>query len=104
MRLFTVVIGNTVLSVSTILAVFMAGLALGSRLAGRYLDQTRIPLVRTYALLEIGTGVYNLALPVFLKAADPIFGLLYSAAYRSLPALGMARLVIISSVLIVPAP
>src|SRR5438876_63484 len=74
-RLFTVVIGNTVFSVSAVLSVFMGGLALGSRLAGGFLDRRPIPLVRTYAVLEGGVGVYNLLLPLFLKAADPVSGL-----------------------------
>ncbi len=38
-RLFTVVLGNTVSSVTSILTVFMAGLALGSWLAGRFVDR-----------------------------------------------------------------
>ena len=102
-RLFTIVIGNTVFSVSAILTVFMAGLALGSKLAGRILDQRPIPLVRTYALLEGGIGVYNFLLPVFLKAADTLFGMLYSGAYRSFLVLGLARLAVSFSLLIVPA-
>jgi len=90
-RLFTVIIGNTVFSVSAILTVFMAGLALGSRLAGKLLDQRPIPLARAYALLEAGIGVYNLLLPFFLKAADPFFGSLYSSAYQSFWILELAR-------------
>jgi spermidine synthase len=102
-RLFTVIIGNTVFSVSAILTVFMAGLALGSRLAGRLLDQKPIPLARTYAVLEAGIGIYNLLLPFFLRAADPLFGSLYSSAYQSFLILGLARLVISFALLIVPA-
>jgi spermidine synthase len=41
-RLFIVVIGNTVFSVSAILTVFMAGLALGSRLTGKVVDRRRV--------------------------------------------------------------
>ena len=62
-RLFTVVIGNTVFSVSAILSVFMAGLALGSRLGGRLADRRPIPLTRAYALLEAGIAIFNLFLP-----------------------------------------
>ena len=102
-RLFTVIIGNTVFSVSAILTVFMAGLALGSRLAGKLLDQRPIPLARAYALLEAGIGVYNLLLPFFLKAADPFFGSLYSSAYQSFWILELARLLISFALLIVPA-
>ena len=102
-RLFTIVIGNTVFSVSAILAVFMAGLAFGSRIAGRLLDRKRIPLIASYAAIEGGIGLYNLVLPVFIKATGPLFRLLYSAAYRSFLLLGAGRLAISFLVLIVPA-
>ncbi len=102
-RLFVVVIGNTVFSVSAILTVFMAGLALGSRFAGKLIDRKPIPLVRTYALLEAGIAIYNLALPALLKAANPIFGALYSTSYDSFIALTAARLVLVLLILIVPA-
>ena len=102
-RLFTVVIGNTVFSVSAILTIFMAGLALGARLAGGRLDRKPIRLVRAYALLEGSIGIYNLLLPLFLKAADPIFGFFYSRAYQSTLVLGLTRVILSFAFLIVPA-
>jgi spermidine synthase len=102
-RLFVVVIGNTVFSVSAILSVFMAGLALGSRLAGRVIDRRPVPLVRTYASLEALIAIYNLALPILLKAANPVFAALYNSAYDSFAVLTFGRLVIALLLLIVPA-
>jgi len=102
-RLFVVVIGNTVFSVSAILTVFMGGLALGSRLAGRFIDRGAVPLIRTYALLEAGIGLYNLLLPLLLAAANPIFGALYASSFDSFFLLTMARLVIVAALLILPA-
>jgi spermidine synthase len=102
-RLFVVVIGNTVFSVSAILSVFMAGLALGSRLAGRAIDRRPLPLVRTYATLEAGIGAYNLLLPLLLKAANPLFGALYNAALDSFWVLTFGRLAVVLLLLIVPA-
>ena len=102
-RLFTPVIGNTVFSVSAILTVFMAGLGLGSRIAGRKLDARPLPLIRTYALLEAGVGIYNLALPILLKLADPVFGVLYRSGHDGFLILAFARFVIAFSLLIIPA-
>ncbi len=102
-RLFTIVLGNTVSSVSSILTVFMAGLALGSWLAGRLVDRRPVALARTYAILEAAIGLYNLALPFLLKSADPVFSALYSHAYRSAMELGLVRLGIAFLLLIVPA-
>jgi spermidine synthase len=102
-RLFLVVIGNTVFSVSAILTVFMAGLALGSLLAGRWIDRRPVPLVRTYAKLEAAIGIFNLLLPVLLIVANPLFGTLYASAYDSFLVLTMARVLIALLILIVPA-
>src|SRR5438067_8142462 len=102
-RLFIPIIGNTVFSVSAILTVFMAGLAIGSRVAGRKLDALSLRPIRTYALLEAGIGIYNLLLPLLLKFADPLFGALYRSAYDSFLVLAFARLLIAFCLLIVPA-
>ena len=53
MRKLTLIFGNTVHAVSTTLAVFMGGLALGSFLFGRAADRSSKPL-RMYVLLELG--------------------------------------------------
>jgi spermidine synthase len=59
----THIMGVTVYAVSTVLASFMAGLALGSWLFGRRVDRSRSPL-RLYALLEGGIGIYALLIPL----------------------------------------
>src|SRR5438067_4083529 len=102
-RLFTVVIGNTVYSVSAILTVFMAGLALGSRAAGELIDEKPVRLARMYAVLERGIGIYNLLLPFFLKTVDPIFGAVYAGAYQSASVLIGVRVAISFTLLILPA-
>ncbi|MCY3738970.1 MAG: fused MFS/spermidine synthase [Gemmatimonadaceae bacterium] len=67
-RMLVVVFGATVLAVSTVLSAFMAGLALGSFLFGRYVDGRGAggagarPL-RVFALLEAGVGLYALVFP-----------------------------------------
>ena len=102
-RQFTPIIGNTIFSVSAILTVFMAGLAMGSRIFGRLIDLRPIHLIKTYALLEAGIGLYNLLLPYFLRLADPLFGALYASAYDSFLLLSLGRLMVSVGLLIVPA-
>jgi spermidine synthase len=102
-RLFTIVIGNTVFSVSAILSVFMTGLAVGSWLAGRFVDQRLTSLARVYALLEAGIGVSNLLIPILLKTATPVFGSLYSVAYQSGVLMAFGRFAITFLLLIIPA-
>ncbi len=88
-RMLTVVFGATVLAVSTVLGAFMAGLALGSFLFGRYIDRVDQPL-RVFALLEAGVGLYALLFPtlagligsssaMLLHAFNPDGGTLYAA-------------------------
>jgi spermidine synthase len=57
--------GHTVWAMTTVLVVFMGGLALGSFLFGRTADRFGDP-VRLYALLELGIGIYCLAAPSLL--------------------------------------
>jgi spermidine synthase len=44
MKMLTLVIGNTVFSITTVLTAFMGGLALGSFPAGRFIDKIKDPL------------------------------------------------------------
>ena len=82
-RLLTMVIGNSVYAFSSILTVFLAGIALGSFIISRYVDRIRM-LYLTFFLLELGifSSVLVLlyfadSLPVFFlelfKAIDPSF-------------------------------
>jgi predicted membrane-bound spermidine synthase len=58
-RMLTRYVGATTYATSTVLAVFMGGLALGSYLGGRVADRTRRPL-RAYAVLEVATAITGL--------------------------------------------
>jgi spermidine synthase len=71
-RLLNLVFGVSTLSVSTVLAAFMGGLALGGLLFGRLADRTRRPL-HLYALLETAIGVAGLLLPLAFAALTPLY-------------------------------
>jgi spermidine synthase len=58
-RMLTRYLGATTYATATVLTVFMAGLALGSYLGGRYADRTRRPLIG-YLLLEIAIAASGL--------------------------------------------
>jgi spermidine synthase len=78
-RMLGLVFGHTVFAITTVLAAFMGGLALGSLLFGRLADRTTRQ-VRLYGLLEIGIGAYCALLPLLLDGAQ----LLYLGLSRSL--------------------
>src|SRR5881628_1144871 len=62
MRILTRILGCTIYASSTVLASFMAGLAIGSFFAGRFVDRSRSP-VRWYGILEIGIAISGIVLP-----------------------------------------
>ena len=65
-RPLSLIFGSTIYAVSTMLAAFMAGLALGSFILSKYADRLKNPLY-TFSLLEIGIGVYGLLIIWFFN-------------------------------------
>ena len=61
--------GNTLSATGTVLAVFMAGMALGSVWLGQRADRTERPL-GLYAGLEVGIGLSALLVPAGLRLID----------------------------------
>ncbi len=70
-RQLVVVFGATTLAVSTVLACFMAGLALGAWVFGRIADRLKRPVV-VYAALEAGVGLWALLLPLVIGRVYPL--------------------------------
>src|SRR5437016_12557136 len=71
-RMLHLLFGDTVLAVSTVLASFMAGFALGSFWIGRHVDR-RPHVLPLYAALEAMIGVSAILLPVALDALTPVY-------------------------------
>lgn len=78
-RLLGFIFGGTAFAIATVLAAYMAGLALGSWYFGRRIDRTGRPL-GLYALLEGGIALWAILLPTLLGGLN----LLYAGIYRSL--------------------
>lgn len=64
--------GSTVQAQTVVLAVFMLGLAMGSRLFGQWANQAARPL-GTYGIIEVAIGVYGLLFVWFYEAGDRLF-------------------------------
>jgi spermidine synthase len=99
--MLSLVFGVTVYAASTVLAAFMAGLALGSSLAGRVLARTGRPLL-VFGVAEILIGLSALSTPFAFDAASTLYERLYHFGSGSLPLLTVARLVTGFVVLLVP--
>jgi len=76
-RKLTLVFGASALAMSTVLAAFFGGMALGSYVFGRLAQRVRNP-VRLYAALEVGVGAFALAFPELLRMTDWLYGLAYA--------------------------
>ncbi len=77
-RRASLVFGSTTAALSTVLAVFFGGLALGAWLGGRLALRTTRP-IRWYALLELGVALTALASPALFRLVDGV----YADAWRS---------------------
>ena len=101
-RLLVFVFGGTTFAITTVLACFMGGLALGSYLGGRLIDRVRRP-ARLYGILEIGIGIYGLCVPVLLGLALPLYRFLAGALDGSFVWLTVARVLVSGAVLLLPS-
>lgn len=95
------VFGATSIAISTVLAAFMAGLALGSYVFGRYIDRHGNPLV-AYGVLELGIGLFAFVFPLILGGLNPLYSALYPDSGGSFEVLGVFRFLLSFLILLVP--
>ena len=100
-RMLGLVFGATTLAVSTVLAAFMGGLALGSALAGRLADRTTRPL-RVYGLIEIGVAVYALLVPLLFTFVDNLYAFIWQHFQPGFFVFSLWRFVLSCALLLVP--
>ncbi len=100
-RMLGLVFGATTLAVSTVLAAFMGGLALGSAIAGRRGAAVRRP-VRAYGLLEIGIALYALAVPFLFTFVDNLYAVIWQHFHPGFFAFSLWRFLLSCVMLLVP--
>ncbi len=100
-RMLGLVFGATTLAVSTVLAAFMGGLALGSALAGRMAVTVKRP-IRVYGLFEIGIALYALAVPMLFAAVDDLYSVLWTQFSPSFFVFSVMRFLLSCLMLLVP--
>ena len=78
-RLLTLEMGHTVAGVSTVLAAFMGGLAIGSAVGGRIGGRlSPEQALKTYGILELVIALLALLLPLGLRALHPLLASSYA--------------------------
>ncbi len=95
------VFGHTVYALTTVLAAFMAGLALGSLIFGRLTPRFSDP-IRVYGWLEIGIGVFAAVIPVLLPLTTGLYLHLQRSFALSYDALSLLRFLLTFALLLVP--
>jgi len=101
-RNFALVFGVTTYAVSTVLAAFFTGLAIGSYAAGRIIDRTRRHPLLIYGGMEAAIGIYALLLPVFLKFVEASYPAVYSSIGESFSLFTLYRFVVSFALLALP--
>ncbi|MGK3960375.1 fused MFS/spermidine synthase [Sorangium sp. So ce118] len=100
-KLLAYVFGATAYAVSTVLAAFMGGLALGAHLGGRHAAAARRPLV-VYGVLEAIVGAICAVSPFLFEALTSAYVAVARAAPDSLALLTAARAAMTALVVVVP--
>ena len=100
-RMLGLVFGATTLAVSTVLAAFMGGLALGSALAGKFAQRIRKPL-SVYGLMEILIAVYALLVPLLFRWIDHVYVLIWQQLQPGNFTFSLWRFFLSGVVLLVP--
>ena len=101
-RKFGLVFGVSTYAVSTVLAAFFAGLALGSYIAGRIIDRTRLHPLTVYGGMEGMVGIYALLLPLFMVAVETTYPVVYTRFGESFTFFTLYRFVIAFVLLVIP--
>lgn len=100
-RMLGLVFGATTLAVSTVLAAFMGGLALGSTVAGRIGARLMRPL-RTYGLIEIAIAIYALLVPVLFRLVDYAYAFIWQQMHPGFYIFSLWRFMLSGAILLVP--
>ncbi len=101
-RILTLTFGGTVFATSAVLCAFMGGLALGSWVAGKWVDRHRSPLL-LLAMVQFALGVFGLGLIPIFSGLTHFYVLTYQALHPGFYTLTSLRFVFSVLVLLVPA-
>ena len=100
-RQLHLVFGTSQMAVSTVLAAFMTGLALGGFGGAKWADRFNQP-IKAYAVLEFLIGIYALIFPWLIDAVAPIYLGFHQAFDPSPTAFGTFQFLLLGTLLLPP--
>lgn len=95
------VLGNSLHAISTVVAAFLCGLALGAWKLGAWLSRPA-DAPRRYAWLEFGIAAFGLVSVPVVRSLDPMVGAMYHALGDGGPAFVLARFAMVFLLLLPP--
>lgn len=101
-RPLSLVFGTTIYAVSTIIASFILGLAVGSWLAGKYTDRLKNPL-RYFAFAQLGVGFYGILLLPIFGALPEVYLELYKITFPNQPLFMFIQILMSIAMISIPA-
>jgi spermidine synthase len=101
LRMLSRITGVTIYATSTVLSAFMAGLALGSFLLGKFIDRRRDTL-KVYALLEFLIGCTALIIPIILTISFSLYKYIYQTSGENIVLTTLIRAAVSFLVLLIP--
>lgn len=103
-RLFGLIFGNTIFASSTVLAAFMAGLAIGSFFFGKYITKHKLKQngLKLYFIMELLVGTFGVAMPWVVDLLGGLYTGLFRSAEPSFAVLTAFRFVMSFLVLVIP--
>jgi len=101
-RPLSLVFGTTIYAVSTIIASFILGLAVGSWLAGKYSDRLHNPL-KYFAFVQLGVGFYGILLLPIFGALPEIYLGLYHATFPNQAVFMFTQILMSIAMISIPA-
>jgi len=100
-RPLSLVFGNTTYAVSTIIASFIFGLAMGSWIAGKYTDRIKSPM-KYFGFTQLGIGFYGILLLGVFTILPGLYLELYNATYPNQEFFIFIQIIISMALLLVP--
>jgi spermidine synthase len=101
-RMLVLVFGNTLLATSTVLSAFMAGLAAGSFALGEHIDRKPRRLLKVYAVLEAGIGIFGLVFPFLFTVVAPLYTTVYQSFGGNLAIANLVRFLVCFLLILLP--
>ncbi len=101
-RPLSLVFGTTVYAVSTIVASFILGLAIGSWIAGRFSDRLQNPL-KYFALIQIAVGFFGILLLPIFNLMPSVYLDLYHLTYPNQSIFMITQILMSMMIIAIPA-